>query len=172
MNPRFLAIIISALISGVVASVLQAAETETGTLQIAERVLNKGFSIVNLSKYPGMLMLHGMGEMALVQPEKKDDLLRRTIELFKKYRTKEIKGGGSFICYEAGGTGAAMLRYRKVADVLSEQVDDSPANGAQTEAIDRGTADSSLGDREPGLYRHGFSRNSFSSLCGTRFEPA
>ncbi len=93
MNPRFLAIIISALISGEVASILQAAETEAGTLQVAERVLDKGFRIVDMGKYPGMLLLHGMGEMALVHPEKKDELLRRTIGLFQKYRTKEIKGG-------------------------------------------------------------------------------
>lgn len=93
------------------------------TLDVAERVLRKGFTIVDLGKYPGILMLHGMAEMALVHPERKDELLRETIEIFKKYGTKEIKGRGSFICYEAGGSGPAMLHYMKLADSLRPQVE-------------------------------------------------
>lgn len=125
MGFRLLAIIFPALISGTVASLLRAAEAETGTLRVAEQVIDKGLTIVDLGKYPGMLLLHGMAELSQVHPEKKDEWLRRTVELFRKYRTKEIKGQGSFICYEAGGTGAAMLHYWKAADVLAEQVDDA-----------------------------------------------
>jgi rhamnogalacturonyl hydrolase YesR len=101
-----------------------AAEPGQSTLQVAEKVCTKGLGIADFGTYPGMLLLHGMGEMALVHPQRKEELLGRTIELFKKYRSKEIKGRGSFICYEAGGTGAAMLYSMKLADVLAEQVDD------------------------------------------------
>ena len=101
-----------------------AAEAELGTLQVAERVLDKGFQIVDLGKYPGILMLHGMSELAVVHPERKEELLRRTVELFAKYRTKEIQGRGSFICYQAGGSGPAMLYHMKLADSLAEQVED------------------------------------------------
>ena len=51
-------------------------------------------------------------------------MLRQTIELFKKYGTKEIQGRGSFICYQAGGSGPAMLHYLKLADCLAVQVED------------------------------------------------
>ncbi len=125
MKPRTRASLIAALIVGAVAPTVQATETETGTLQVAERVLDRGLSIVDLEKYPGMLMLHGMSEMALVHPERQEELLGQTVALFQKYRTREIKGGGSFICYEAGGTGAALLHCKKVAGVLAEQVDDA-----------------------------------------------
>lgn len=100
-----------------------AADAGTSTLRVAERVTEKGLTIVDLGKYPGMLLLHGMGEMARVHPEKKGEWLRRTVELFQRYPTGEIKGRGSFICYEAGGTGAAMLHYWKLADALAGQVD-------------------------------------------------
>lgn len=93
------------------------------TLDVAETVLKKGFGIVDLGKYPGMLLLHGMSELALVHPERKEELLKQTVELFQKFGTKEIKGRGSFICYEAGGSGAAMLHYMKLADPLAGQVE-------------------------------------------------
>jgi hypothetical protein len=47
-----------------------AAGAEISTLQVAEKVLDKGFQIVDLGKYPGILMLHGMSEMAVLCPGK------------------------------------------------------------------------------------------------------
>lgn len=51
--------------------------------------------------------MQGMSELALVEPD--SPLRDRTVELFKEYLTKEIKGRGSFISYEVGGSGAAYL---------------------------------------------------------------
>jgi len=70
-----------------------------------------------------MLLLHGMGEMALVHPEKKDELLRRTIGLFQKYRTKEIKGG-EFHLLRGGRNWGRHASLHEGSRRASEQVDD------------------------------------------------
>lgn len=90
------------------------------TLQLAEKVLEKGLVTIDLGQYPGTLLMHGMSELALISAD--PALLSRTIDLFQKYETKEIKGRGSYISYEVGGTGAALLVYKGKADVLSPQV--------------------------------------------------
>jgi hypothetical protein len=48
--------------------------------------------------------------------------LLRTIEIFEKFKTKEIKGRGSFISYEAGGSGIAYLNYLNKSPKLSAHV--------------------------------------------------
>lgn len=91
--------------------------------KIAETVLNKGLAEIDLGLYPGTLLMHGMSELALLHSG--DKMLERTIDLFLKYKTKEIDGRGSFISYQAGGSGAAYLVWQKVADKLSGQVKDA-----------------------------------------------
>ena len=90
------------------------------TITIAEKVLNKGIDTIDLGLYPGTLLMHAMSELALVHPKEK--VLNRTISLFEKYKTKEIEGRGSFISYQAGGSGAAYLMYKDVTDALDKQV--------------------------------------------------
>ena len=90
------------------------------TAEIAETVLKKGLNGMDLGQYPGTLLMHGMSELALIRPN--DRMLDKTIGLFLKYKSGEIEGRGSFISYEAGGSGAAYLVYKNKADVLEEQV--------------------------------------------------
>ncbi len=106
------------------AVLLRAAEAPPATtpLALAEKVLAQGLAVSDLGIYPGTLLLQGMSELALVSPDK--SMLARTIALYQKFPTKEIKGRGSFISYEVGGSGAALLRYHGVADVLASQVSD------------------------------------------------
>ena len=93
------------------------------TRQIAEVVLNKGLAEIDLGLYPGTLLMHGMSELALIQPD--DKMLKRTIDLFLKYKTGEIEGRGSFISYQAGGSGVACLVYKNAAPQLAAQVKDA-----------------------------------------------
>lgn len=98
-------------------------EKSISTVQLAEKSLEKGISTIDLGLYPGTFLMHAMSELALISPD--PGLLPGTIELFEKYKTGEIKGRGSYISYEAGGTGAPLLVYKNKADVLSEQVLDA-----------------------------------------------
>ena len=90
------------------------------TLAVAERVLNKGLVTIDLSVYPGTLLMHGMSELSVVQKDPKT--LNRALDLFAQYKSKKINGHGSFVSYEAGGSGAAYLTYLKKSDALTEQV--------------------------------------------------
>jgi hypothetical protein len=64
-------IVLAGLVLSLVASSV-AEPKKIKTLDVAEKVLRKGLTIVDLGKYPGMLMLHGRTEMALVHPERKE----------------------------------------------------------------------------------------------------
>ena len=90
------------------------------TEAVAERVLNKGLATIDMRLYPGSLLMHGMSELSVVQKDPKT--LNRALDLFSQYKSKKIKGQGSFISYEAGGSGAAYLTYLKRAPQLTEQV--------------------------------------------------
>ena len=86
------------------------------TAELADRVLNKGLAEIDLGLYPGTLLLQGMSELAANRAD--PELLQRTVALYKKFATKEIKGRGSFISYEVGGSGAAFLRQRGLTNEL------------------------------------------------------
>lgn len=90
------------------------------TETIAELVVEKGLKEVDLGIYGGTLFMHSMSELAVLQKEPKT--LNRTIEIFEKFKSKEIKGRGSFISYEAGGTGVAYLNYLNKTPNLSAHV--------------------------------------------------
>jgi len=90
------------------------------TGELADRVLNKGLAEIDLGLYPGTLLLQGMSELASNRAD--PALLARTVALYKKFATKEIKGRGSFISYEVGGSGAAFLRQRGLTNELDASV--------------------------------------------------
>ncbi len=98
------------------------APTAIDTRALAERVLTRGLAEIDLGLYPGSLLLQGMGELALLDPGRQ--LLARTVGLLGKFAAKEIKVRGNFISYEVGGSGAAYLRFKGVADELAAQVAD------------------------------------------------
>lgn len=90
------------------------------TQAVAERVLNKGLATIDMGLYPGSLLMHGMSELSVIQQDDKN--LNRALDLFSHYKSKKINGHGSFISYEAGGSGAAYLAYLKKSPLLTEQV--------------------------------------------------
>jgi len=87
---------------------------------VAGRVLEKGLEKSKITGYEGSLLLQGMSELALVASS--DTILNRITDIYEKFGTREIKGRGSFISYEGGGSGAAFLNYRGVAPSLTVQV--------------------------------------------------
>lgn len=107
------------LVSGI-ANAQPARPKPVSTEAVAERVLNKGLATIDMRLYPGSLLMHGMSELSAVQKDPKT--LNRALDLFSQYKSKKIKGQGSFISYEAGGSGAAYLAYLKRAPQLTEQV--------------------------------------------------
>ena len=122
MNKRTLNSILFLIIIAICSSYSTNAQKENTfyTKRIAKNVLNKGIKNIDLGLYPGTLLMHAMSELTLADSGK--ILLTRTIELFEKYKTKEIEGRGSFISYRAGGSGAAYLMYKDVTNALDNQV--------------------------------------------------
>jgi rhamnogalacturonyl hydrolase YesR len=90
------------------------------TSALANRVLNKGLNTVDMGAYPGSLLMQSMSELAVNQGG--TDLMNQTLDLFALYKQNRIKGRGSAISYEAGGSGAAYLTYLKKSPALTEQV--------------------------------------------------
>jgi rhamnogalacturonyl hydrolase YesR len=105
------------LISGITnAQSQQAISTEA----IAELAMERGLKEVDLGIYGGTLFMHAMSELAVLQHDPKT--MNRAIEIFGKFKTKEIKGRGSFISYEAGGSGGAYLNYLNKSPNLTNHV--------------------------------------------------
>jgi rhamnogalacturonyl hydrolase YesR len=115
MKYSFLLIVL--LISGIANAQSQKA---ISTQAIAELAMERGLKEVDLGIYGGTLFMHGMSELAVVQHDPKT--LNRALEIFDKFKTKEIKGRGSFISYEAGGTGVAYLNYLNKSPNLTNHV--------------------------------------------------
>lgn len=88
--------------------------------EVAVRVLNKGLNTVDMGAYPGSLLMQSISELAVSQGE--SALMAQTLDLFTLYKQNKIKGRGSAISYEAGGSGAAYLTYLKKSATLTEQV--------------------------------------------------
>ena len=90
------------------------------TQAIAALVLKKGLDSLDLGLYTGSLFMQGMSELAAL--EKDPSVLNHTIALFEDFRTPKIKGRGSLVSYEAGGTGVAYLTFLKKTDKFSDHV--------------------------------------------------
>ncbi len=97
-----------------------AQQKSIATEAVAELAMERGLKEVDLAIYGGTLFMQGMSELSVLQKDPKT--LNRTIEIFEKFKTKEIKGRGSFISYEAGGTGVAYLNYLNKTPQLSSHV--------------------------------------------------
>lgn len=116
MNKLFLCL---TMLVGAIAHA-QPAKKTINTLSVAERVLDKGLATIDMGLYPGTLLMQGMSELSVIQKDPKT--LNRALDLFRQYKSKQINGHGSFISYEAGGSGAAYLTYLKKSAQLREQV--------------------------------------------------
>lgn len=95
---------------------------EYSTWELAEKALRKGLQMDDLGTYQGCLLLQGMAEMAVANPE--SAFVKETEDTFLKFSTQGIVGKGSFISYQAGGNGAAYFDYmfRYLTNTLHPQV--------------------------------------------------
>ncbi len=93
---------------------------EISTHDIILRAYEKGQQHMDISTYPGTLMLHGMSEFALLKGN--EDQLNQVVEALAKFGSGDIKAAGNFISYEAGGSGAAYLSWKGATDKLDKQV--------------------------------------------------
>lgn len=111
------------LLAGIGLRAAEAPLPPVQTAELADRVLNRGLAKIDLGLYPGSLLMQAMGE--LVANRADPELLNRTVGFLRKFATKEIKGRGSFISYEVGGSGAALLRQRGLTAALDAQVSEA-----------------------------------------------
>jgi rhamnogalacturonyl hydrolase YesR len=93
---------------------------EIATRPIIQRAYEKGQKHMDISTYPGTLLLHGMSEFALLRGN--EDQLNQVVNALAKFGTGDIKAAGNFISYEAGGSGAAYLSWKGATDKLDKQV--------------------------------------------------
>lgn len=95
-------------------------KTEYKTTEIVKSVYEQGLKHTELDFYAGTLMLHGMSEFSLLPGN--ESIQKDVINKYIKFGNGEIKAKGSLFTYEAGGSGAAFLGYKKVTTTLDEQV--------------------------------------------------
>ncbi len=88
--------------------------------EIINRAFEKGSQQMDISTYPGTLLLHGMSEFALLENNEK--VLSEVVDALAKFGAGETKATGNFISYEAGGSGAAYLSWKGATHKLDEQV--------------------------------------------------
>lgn len=81
--------------------------TLVSTAEVAGKVMRKGLEKSDIRGYEGSLLLQGIGELSLATSD--DSLGAFAIDILERFGTGEIKGGGSFYSYEAGGNAAALL---------------------------------------------------------------
>ncbi len=93
---------------------------EISTREIILRAFEKGQQHMDISTYPGTLLLHGMSEFALLKGNEVQ--LNQVVEALAKFGSGDIKASGNFISYEAGGSGAAYLSWKGATDKLDKQV--------------------------------------------------
>ncbi len=77
------------------------------TLALARTVARKGVDSMSLKHYTGVLLMHGMAELALAGGEADD--LEAARKLLLPFATGEDTMGGNFVSYRCGGNGAALL---------------------------------------------------------------
>lgn len=93
---------------------------EITTRYLVNQAFAKGQQHMDISTYPGTLLLHGMSEFALQEGNEKT--LGQVVEALAKFGSGDIKAAGNFISYEAGGSGAAYLSWKGATDKLDKQV--------------------------------------------------
>jgi rhamnogalacturonyl hydrolase YesR len=90
------------------------------THDIVLRAYAKGQLHMDISTYPGTLLLHGMSEFALLGGN--EEILPQVVDALAKFGTGDIKATGNFYSYEAGGSGASYLAWKSATDKLDNQV--------------------------------------------------
>ncbi len=101
-------------------TVMAQSQLEISTIEIAQTVLDKGLSDIDLGYYPGTLLLHAMAELTV--NKNNPAALSQSIDLFEKFSTGKIKGHGSFISYQYGGSGVPYLVWKENLSALKSQM--------------------------------------------------
>jgi rhamnogalacturonyl hydrolase YesR len=94
--------------------------TRVDTLELAKIITAKGEELVFPGIYQGILNVQAMAEIAAFEGE--GSYLNHTKGLFEGFGNGKITAKGNFICYEAGGSGAAYLVFKGLAPELEHQV--------------------------------------------------
>jgi len=87
---------------------------------IVNQAFENGQKHMDISTYPGTLLLHGMSEFALLKGN--EETLGQVVGALEKFGTGDIKAAGNFISYEAGGSGSSYLSWTGATDKLDKQV--------------------------------------------------
>jgi rhamnogalacturonyl hydrolase YesR len=90
------------------------------TRELVSQAYEKGQQYMDISTYPGTLLLHGMSEFALLKGN--EACLDRVVNSLAKFGSGDIKAAGNFISYEAGGSGSAYLAWKGATSKLDNQV--------------------------------------------------
>jgi len=93
---------------------------EISSRDIVNQAFENGQKHMDISTYPGTLLLHGMSEFALLKGN--EETLGQVVGALEKFGTGDIKAAGNFISYEAGGSGAVYLSWMGATDKLDKQV--------------------------------------------------
>ena len=118
LNRKLLFLFVPILFSG---NLFAQNNKEIFTRDLVNHAFIKGQEYMDISTYPGTLMLHGMSEFALLKGN--EESLKQVVGALEKFGTGDIKAAGNFfISYEAGGSGAAYLAWKGATNKLDKQV--------------------------------------------------
>lgn len=112
-----LALLVCIFLSG---NVFAQKEKPVSTRFLVNQAYEVGQQHMDISTYPGTLLLHGMSEFALLKGNEAN--LDKVVDALAKFGTGDIKAAGNFISYEAGGSGSAYLSWKGATDKLDKQV--------------------------------------------------
>ncbi len=101
-------------------SILAQNSQKVSSREIVKRAFEMGKQHMDISTYPGTLLLHGMSEFALLDDNK--EKVNLVVEALAKFGSGETSATGNFISYEAGGSGSAYLAWKGATTKLDNQV--------------------------------------------------
>lgn len=95
-------------------------ERAVSSEEVIKSVFRQAWQHTSPDSYPGVLTLHAMSEFALLEGNEdvRDDVVAR----YRRFGTGEVTARGNLISYEAGGSGAAYLAWKKASTTLDRQV--------------------------------------------------
>ncbi|MDY0165630.1 MAG: glycoside hydrolase family 88 protein [Thermoguttaceae bacterium] len=119
------------------------AAEQVETLALARTVARKGIANISLKNYMGVLLMHGMAELALASGEPDD--LEAARKLLLPFATGEDTMGGNFVSYRCGGNGAALLLLKgklpegrqRIAETAEEMHRRSPRSSDRIIGMER-----------------------------------
>ena len=85
------------------------AQQEISVYSEVAKVISKADESLDICDYKGSVYLQSLAEYALVSEDQ--EYLDKITSLLDRFRSGELKGHGSFISYESGGTASALMAF-------------------------------------------------------------